>query len=68
MQPPDKAQWALLSVFPTVESLKNYAASRANLKTLHSFIDWAARHQIIAGKNEQDLVEFIGRQARPPEA
>ena len=58
---------ALLAVFPTPESLVRFSADSDNEQALLSFIDYAAKNNLIRGKDFQSLKTLITDHARSPE-
>jgi tetratricopeptide (TPR) repeat protein len=63
----DKAISVLLSVFPTPETFSVFAENNENGPVLKSFLDYAARNEIIVSPDSEELIDFIRQHSRSPE-
>ena len=64
MMKQNKSTAALLAVFPTPESFADCLANSDNAHIIQSFIDYAARNNLIRKNDLQSLESFIADHAR----
>ncbi|RJQ78106.1 MAG: hypothetical protein C4519_12540 [Desulfobacteraceae bacterium] len=64
MKKNDKAMAALLAVFPNYEAFATFAGERSNLRSVESFIDYAAKNDIIEGHQKKGLETFLRTHAK----
>jgi hypothetical protein len=60
----NKAESALLAVFPTIETFHKLSDKSGSSKTIQSFIDFANRNGIITSPDQDHLETFIRQNAR----
>ena len=55
----ERAESALMAVFPTLEQFTQFSGNSGNLEIIQSFVDYAARNALIDTSDENKLRDFI---------